>query len=364
MLGVVQVRTVDPGNDGQAAEIQRCGYGVDLRFLHAQFTDQQRPDVRVDVVGDLEAHGRAETAAQQLLFERLQQVFGVVLFNLNVLVAGDAERVVLQDLHAGEQLIQVNGDDFFQRDEPGHAAGHRTGARAVDGNEAGQLVRNLDAGEELFVTDRVADHHGQVQGQPRDIGERVGRIHRERSQDGEDFFREHRTELVLGLVIKLVPVHQVDVLIRQGRPDLFGVDPRMALRQAVRGVADLIQHLHGAEAGRGGDGQPGGDTAFQPGHPDHEEFVQVGGKDGEEADPLQEVEVGILGQFQHAGVEGQPAQFAVQEPVRADVAFRLKVRRELGDVDPVLRRTGSRHLGGSETGAYRQHLGFRRDGPG
>ena len=40
----------------------------------------------------------------QLLLERLEQVLGVVLLDLEVLVAGDAERVVLQDLHAGEQL--------------------------------------------------------------------------------------------------------------------------------------------------------------------------------------------------------------------------------------------------------------------
>ena len=108
----------------------------------------------------------------------------------------------------------------------------------------------------------------------------------------------------------------------------------------------------GLRPGRGGDSQSGGDPALQAGNPDHKELVQVGGEDGQEADPLQQVQGGILGQFQDTGVEGQPAQLPVQETVRADVALRLQVRRELGDVDPVLRGTGGGHFGGAEAGAH------------
>ena len=100
VLRVVQVRAVDAGDDGEAAQVQRRRSGVDLGFLDAEFADQQRADVRVDVGGDLEPDGRAEAAAQQFLLQRLQQVLGVVLFDLQVLVAGDAEGVVLQHLHA------------------------------------------------------------------------------------------------------------------------------------------------------------------------------------------------------------------------------------------------------------------------
>ena len=125
-----------PADHGQAAQVQRRRNGVDLGFLHAQFADQQRPDVRVDVVGDLQPDGRAEPAAQQFLLQRLQEVLGVVLFDLDVLVAGDAEGVVLQHLHAGEELVQVDGDDFLEGDEPGHPAGHGAGAGAVDGDQA------------------------------------------------------------------------------------------------------------------------------------------------------------------------------------------------------------------------------------
>ena len=215
--------------------------------------------------------------------------------------------------------------------------GHGAGAGAVDGDQARELVRDLDAGEEFLVADRVADHHGQVQGEPGDVGERVRRVHGQRRQDREDLLREHGAELVLGLRVEFLPVHEVDVLVGQRRADLLGVDPGVALLQPVGLLADLLQDLHGAQPGGGGDGEARGDPALQPGHPDHEELVQVGGEDGQEADPLQQVQVGVLGQFQDPGVEREPAQFPVQEPVRADVAFRFQVRRELRNVDPVLR---------------------------
>ena len=60
----------------------------------------------IHVVGDLEPDGRAEAAVEQLLLERLDEVLGLVLVDLDVLVAGDAELVVLEDLHAGEQVAR------------------------------------------------------------------------------------------------------------------------------------------------------------------------------------------------------------------------------------------------------------------
>ena len=192
--------------------------------------------MRVDVVGDLEADRRAEPAAQQFLLQRLQEVLGVVLFHLHVLVAGDAEGVVLQDFHAGEELVQVDGDDFLdghERTGPSGDAACTSGAlgrpRPVDGDQPRQLGRHLDAGEELLVADRVADHDGQVQRQPRDVREGVRRVHRQRRQDGEDLLGEELRRRCCSLVVQLVPVHEVDVLVRQRRPDLLREDLGVAL---------------------------------------------------------------------------------------------------------------------------------------
>jgi hypothetical protein len=244
--------------------------------------------------------------------------------------------VVLQDLHPGEKLVQVDGDDFLKCDEARHASGYGAGAGTVDGNQARELVRHLDTCEQFLVADRVAHHHGQVQRKPRDVGEGVGRIHRQGREDGKYLFGEDHAELLLRRVIQFVPVHEVDVLVGQGRADLFGINLGMPLLEPVGFLADPLKHLHGAQARGRGNGQSGGDAPLEARHPDHEELVQVGGEDREEADALQQVERGVLGQFQDAGVEAEPAQLTVQEAVRADVALGLQVGRELGDVNTVL----------------------------
>ena len=46
---------------------------------------------------------------------------------------------------------------------------------------------------------------------------------------------------------------------------------------------------------------------------DFEKFVEVGGDDAEKADALEERLGGVLRLFQDAAVEGEPAQFAVDE---------------------------------------------------
>ena len=88
----------------------------------SQLAHQQTEGDVIHVVGDLEPDRRAEAAAQQLLLEGLDEVLGLVLLDLDVLVAGDAELVVLDDLHAREQLVEVVGDQVFERDEAQQAA--------------------------------------------------------------------------------------------------------------------------------------------------------------------------------------------------------------------------------------------------
>ena len=57
----------------------------------------------------------------------------------------------------------------------------------------------------------------------------------------------------------------------------------------------------------------GAHLALEAGDADHEEFVEVVGRDRQEAHPLEQRMVGVLGLLQHAPVELQPGQFAVDE---------------------------------------------------
>ena len=91
----------------------------------------------------------------------------------------------------------------------------------------------------------------------------------------------------------------------------------------------------------------------QAGHPHGKELIQIGGRDRQEAQPLQQGHGGVCRLFQHPPVEGQPAQLAVEEPARIAGAFRPRqVNRRRG-------RGISGNRPGSWSGAlYRYHGGF------
>ena len=64
-------------------------------------------DLSADVVLDLEADGLAEAPAAQLHLDGREQVVGLLLLDGEVGVAGDPERDVVDDVHPGEQLVEV-----------------------------------------------------------------------------------------------------------------------------------------------------------------------------------------------------------------------------------------------------------------
>ena len=101
----------------------------------------------VHVLLDLEAHRRAEAAPGELALQGGEQVLGVVLLDLEVLVAGDPEGEVLADLHAREELVEVRGDDVLEGHEPGvvHVGQRRLvgpdSTRTKRGSTGGTLTR-------------------------------------------------------------------------------------------------------------------------------------------------------------------------------------------------------------------------------
>ena len=89
--------------------------------------------------------GGPKRRLQQLPLQRLHEVLGDVLVHVEVLVAGHPEDVVLDDLHALEELAQMGRDDVLQRDEPVLGGRH----------EPGQLRWHLDPGEHGVIVRRV-----------------------------------------------------------------------------------------------------------------------------------------------------------------------------------------------------------------
>ena len=190
VLGIVQSRTVRTNNRTHAPQIQRSRQTVHLGLVDVQLRNQQIQDGRVDGVLNLQADRRAETTAQKLLLQSLQQVLGVVLFYLKILITGHAEDVVLYNLHAREEGIQVLSNDVFERNVAAFAARSVGGARTIHRDHTVQLIGHLHASEQLLAGLGVTHQHRKVQRQTRNVREGVCRVNRQRGQNREDILHK------------------------------------------------------------------------------------------------------------------------------------------------------------------------------
>ena len=100
----------------QRAHVEQAVDGEDLIVLHAEQARERLAQLLGAARADLDPDDLAEAPAAELVLDRLQQV-GRVVGHLEVGVAGDAEDVVVGDLHAGEEGVEVVGDDVLERDQ-------------------------------------------------------------------------------------------------------------------------------------------------------------------------------------------------------------------------------------------------------
>ncbi len=303
--GVLQLLARQVGDVVEAAQVERAGQPEHLVLVDPELGDQQLENLGGDGLLDLEPHRRAEAAAQQLLLERGEDVLGVVLLDLEVLVAGDPERVDLEHLHAREQPLEVLADHVLERHE----------ALVADRHEPAEDRRHLDAREVLLAGARVADQHREVEREPGDVGERVGRVDGQRCEHREHPVAEQPLAGLLLLAVQVVPADQLDADLGERGHDLLAEHPGQALRQLAGGGEDQVEHLGRHQAARGGHGHAGGDASLEARDPDHEELVEVAGEDRQEPRPFEQRQGRVLGELEHPLVEAQPRELAVEEPV-------------------------------------------------
>ena len=235
--GVVKLGSVDLRQVEQAPQIQRSREAVDLLRRDVELADQQVEGEVVHVVADLEADRRAEAATQQLGLEGLDEILGLVLLDDDVLVAGETERVVVEDLHPREEVVEVVRDELLER-EVAHGV-----AVAGDVDEAREHRRHLEPGELLATRSRIADADGEVQRQARDVGERVGRVDGERHQDREDLTLEVLGQSCALVVLEVLPRDDLDAGLRERGPDVRGPGVRVPQLECVRVGGDVGEHL-------------------------------------------------------------------------------------------------------------------------
>ena len=121
------------------------------------------------------------------------------------------------------------------------------------------------------------------------------------------------------LVAQLLGADQEDALGGEER-----LDP--VEKAAMLGFHQLV-YARGHRGQGGGGREPvgargliaGTDVPFQHRHAHHEEFVQIRAEDGQELEALEEGHRGILRLLEHAPVELEPGQLAVDEGARPDL---------------------------------------------
>ena len=293
----------------QVGEPYGMGGIEDGVFVELEVSGEPVTQVVGHLVGDHEPHALAEPAALQLVLYGLQEVGGFVFLDHEVGVAGYLEDVARDDLFSGEQLVQVRGDDLLDPDEA--HLGPLAGAAVLVG-EAHKAVyrgRHLYAGHHPPAP--VPDHDEHVEREVGDVREGVGRVYGERREYGQNVPDEPLPELPPFGGPDLVVGHHAYALVFERRNNLRVQYPAPLLEELLRVVVDaqelfLWRHPVGDRVR-----ELRGHLLLQPRDPDHEELVQVGLGDGDEAHPLQERMPLVAGLLQDPVVEPQPRELPV-----------------------------------------------------
>ncbi len=107
----------------------------------------------------------------------------------------------------GKSSAEVGADDVLERDEAGVAQRH----------EAVEVRRHLHPREVLLGRLRVPDQNGEVEREPRDVGEGVGRVDRQRREHRVDALLEELLAPLLLFAVEVGPADQRDALVAQRR---------------------------------------------------------------------------------------------------------------------------------------------------
>ena len=323
----MQVRAVQRIDAPQAAEVQWRTDPEDAVRAHLELGRQEVRQVLAHVGLDLEPEGLAEATAAQLHFDGDQEVVRLVLFESEVGVAGDPEGVVVADGHAGEQRVQVGGDDLLERDEA-LAVGHD--------DEAGQGRRHLDPGDASLARGGVLHLDHQVEREVRDVREGVAGIDRQRGEHGVDLALEDLVEVPAILVVERGPAGKADARIGQARDDEVQEDVVLAPDQFLDPAPDHGQLLARAQPVDRAGAHAGGHLVLQCGHPYLVELVEELREDGEELGPLQQGDAVVFGQVEQAGTEIEARLLPVGEALVPE-GLDLLIRRRGGVARPVAR---------------------------
>ena len=314
----------------ERGQFQLCG--DEFAHVRRRFGAEFDPD---DIAAPALAQGR---------LEGLDQIVGVlgVVVEFDVEVAHDAEQAGRGEIAFREQHCGEGGDHVLKGGEAGRGA--VGGAlRGRDRNEALQLAGQADQAAEgavVIVTADVEHHrHFQIGNE----GEGMGRVDGDRRDCQEDVIDEMGFERG---AVRLAPVgarDDDDSLLRQPEAK-FAPDRRLVGGHVPRLAADLGQKLGRRQAVEGRRRDARLDLLDDARNAHHEEFVEIIGRNRQEAQAFEQRVALVQGFFEHPAIKSQPRQFAVDETrgrlpqvqtLRA-AALRARIVRLLGNARQIV----------------------------
>src|SRR5262249_53690497 len=154
----------------QARQIEHAGQLIHLAGLELELRYQELLDLGKDRLLDLEPHTEAAVALADFLFNGFEQIFDFVVVDLVLAIAGEPEDRICFNLHAGEQVRQVQPDHGFQRNEDVALLGRQL-------NEARQHhARHLDDGEDLLAASRPLEDYREIERLVQQVRERMSGV--------------------------------------------------------------------------------------------------------------------------------------------------------------------------------------------
>ena len=264
----------------------------------------------VEVGVELQAYGRSHAPTAQSGLHLGQQIAGPRSLRLDLRVAGHANRAARDDVVPVVEPREVQSDDVLEEHELVASRGARQLHEPRD--DLARQVNHRELGARKHgLRDRTEGRH-EAQRAVREVRKWVPGVDRER--------REHRQE------------RAADVLLEEGALGGCRVHsaargrhpPARAPARARRSSSDAAARESSCSAGRHrvqGLGRResigthrrcfSADHALQAGDADHEELVQVRAHDCEELHPLEQRDGRVEGLLEHALVELQPRELAV-----------------------------------------------------
>ena len=276
----------------------------DVALLQPELVGEHGAASGIEPFFDLQAHDGGQVALPESRLDEFEEVVGHVFVHIVDGVAGDAEDLAGQDLHAGKEQVEVVGHDALER---------HPHTRFVHLHETRNACAHgyLDPRQRSVLVVLVAQGDEQVERQIRDEGEGVGGVRRLGCHQRVDVAHVVLAQPLAVLPTQVLPGRDPDALGCQRAKYRGSGLPLPCLELAHHGVA-LLDLFAGSAAVNGALGDPRLGLLLQSADPLHEELVQVGSDDGEELQALQQRRARVLSLVQHAEVEVEPGQLAIQ----------------------------------------------------